>query len=30
MADAILIEIYRNRQIELAYQGFWLEDSRWF
>ncbi|MVM35551.1 RagB/SusD family nutrient uptake outer membrane protein [Spirosoma sp. HMF4905] len=29
-ADAILIEIFRNRQIELAYQGFRLEDSRRF
>ncbi len=29
-ADAILTEIYRNRQIELAYQGFRLEDSRRF
>ncbi|MCX6214388.1 RagB/SusD family nutrient uptake outer membrane protein [Spirosoma sp.] len=29
-ADAILAEIYRNRQIELAYQGFRLEDSRRF
>ena len=29
-ADAILTEIYRNRQIELAYQGFRLEDNRRF
>lgn len=29
-ADAILTEIFRNRQIELAYQGFRLEDSRRF
>jgi hypothetical protein len=29
-ADAILTEIYRNRQIELAFQGFRLEDSRRF
>ncbi|GAB2584843.1 RagB/SusD family nutrient uptake outer membrane protein [Spirosoma areae] len=29
-AEAILTEIYRNRQIELAYQGFRLEDSRRF
>ncbi|GAB4028824.1 RagB/SusD family nutrient uptake outer membrane protein [Spirosoma gilvum] len=29
-ADAVLTEIYRNRQIELAYQGFRLEDSRRF
>ena len=29
-ADAILTEIYKNRQIELAYQGFRLEDSRRF
>ena len=28
--DAILTEIYRNRQIELAFQGFRLEDSRRF
>ena len=27
---AILTEIYRNRQIELAFQGFRLEDSRRF
>lgn len=29
-ADAILTEIYRNRQIELAFQGFRLEDNRRF
>ncbi|GAB4055099.1 RagB/SusD family nutrient uptake outer membrane protein [Spirosoma litoris] len=29
-ADAILLEILRNRNIELAYQGFRLEDSRRF
>lgn len=29
-ADAVLTEIYRNRQIELAFQGFRLEDSRRF
>ena len=29
-ADAILLEILRNRDIELAYQGFRLEDSRRF
>lgn len=29
-ADAILTEIYKNRQIELAYQGFRLEDNRRF
>lgn len=29
-ANAILQEIYRNRQIELAFQGFRLEDSRRF
>lgn len=29
-ADAVLTEIFRNRQIELAYQGFRLEDSRRF
>ena len=29
-ADVILAEIYRNRQIELAFQGFRLEDSRRF
>jgi hypothetical protein len=29
-ADAILTEIFKNRQIELAYQGFRLEDSRRF
>ncbi|MFD2570872.1 RagB/SusD family nutrient uptake outer membrane protein [Spirosoma soli] len=29
-ADAILLEIYRNRNIELAFQGFRLEDSRRF
>ncbi|ALW85614.1 hypothetical protein AUC43_11230 [Hymenobacter sedentarius] len=29
-ADAILLEIYRNRQIELAFQGFRLSDSRRF
>lgn len=29
-ADAILLEILRNRSIELAFQGFRLEDSRRF
>jgi hypothetical protein len=29
-APAVLAEIYRNRQIELAFQGFRLEDSRRF
>lgn len=29
-AAAVLTEIYRNRQIELAFQGFRLEDSRRF
>jgi len=29
-ADAVLAEIYKNRQIELAFQGFRLEDSRRF
>ncbi|HEX8326525.1 MAG TPA: RagB/SusD family nutrient uptake outer membrane protein [Hymenobacter sp.] len=29
-ADAVLLEIYRNRQIELAFQGFRLSDSRRF
>lgn len=29
-ADAVLLQIYRNRQIELAFQGFRLEDSRRF
>lgn len=29
-ADAILLEILRNRNIELAFQGFRLEDSRRF
>lgn len=29
-ADAILLEILRNRNIELAYSGFRLEDSRRF
>ncbi len=29
-ADAILLEILRNRTIELAFQGFRLEDSRRF
>lgn len=29
-ADAVLTEIYKNRQIELAFQGFRLEDSRRF
>ena len=29
-ADAVLTEIFRNRQIELAFQGFRLEDSRRF
>ncbi|UHG91999.1 RagB/SusD family nutrient uptake outer membrane protein [Spirosoma oryzicola] len=29
-ADAVLTEILRNRNIELAYQGFRLEDSRRF
>ncbi len=29
-ATDVLTEIYRNRQIELAYQGFRLEDSRRF
>lgn len=28
--EAILTEIYRNRQIELAFQGFRLEDNRRF
>jgi len=28
--DAILLEILRNRNIELAYSGFRLEDSRRF
>lgn len=28
--DAILLDIYRNRQVELAFQGFRLEDSRRF
>ena len=29
-ADAVLQEIYKNRQIELAFQGFRLEDNRRF
>lgn len=29
-ADAVLLEILRNRSIELAFQGFRLEDSRRF
>jgi tetratricopeptide (TPR) repeat protein len=29
-ADAVLTEIYRNRAIELAFQGFRLDDSRRF
>ena len=29
-ADAILLDIYKNRQIELAFQGFRLEDNRRF
>ena len=29
-ADAILLDIYKNRLIELAFQGFRLEDSRRF
>ncbi|WP_310396440.1 RagB/SusD family nutrient uptake outer membrane protein [Hymenobacter sp.] len=29
-ADAILLDILRNRYVELAYQGFRLEDSRRF
>jgi len=29
-AEAVLTEIYRNRAVELAYQGFRLEDSRRF
>ncbi|KAA9338166.1 RagB/SusD family nutrient uptake outer membrane protein [Hymenobacter busanensis] len=29
-ADAVLLDIYRNRQVELAFQGFRLEDSRRF
>ena len=29
-ADAILLDIYRNRLVELAFQGFRLEDSRRF
>ena len=29
-ADAVLLEILRNRNIELAFQGFRLEDSRRF
>ena len=28
--DAILLDIYRQRQVELAFQGFRLEDSRRF
>ncbi|WP_046245607.1 RagB/SusD family nutrient uptake outer membrane protein [Hymenobacter terrenus] len=28
--DVVLLEIYRNRQIELAFQGFRLSDSRRF
>ncbi|WP_375434456.1 RagB/SusD family nutrient uptake outer membrane protein [uncultured Hymenobacter sp.] len=28
--DAVLLDIYRNRQVELAFQGFRLEDSRRF
>ncbi|WP_022822693.1 RagB/SusD family nutrient uptake outer membrane protein [Hymenobacter norwichensis] len=28
--DAVLLDIYRNRQLELAFQGFRLEDSRRF
>lgn len=28
--DAILLDIYRNRQVELAFQGFRLEDNRRF
>jgi hypothetical protein len=28
--EAILLDIYRNRQVELAFQGFRLEDSRRF
>lgn len=28
--DAILLDIYRNRQVELAFQGFRLDDSRRF
>ncbi|CCG99184.1 hypothetical protein FAES_1174 [Fibrella aestuarina BUZ 2] len=29
-ADAVLLEILRNRNVELAYQGFRLEDNRRF
>jgi hypothetical protein len=29
-SEAILLDIYRNRLIELAYQGFRLSDSRRF
>lgn len=29
-ADAVLLDIYKNRQVELAFQGFRLEDSRRF
>ena len=29
-ADGVLLEIYRNRLVELAFQGFRLEDSRRF
>ncbi|MBO0937377.1 RagB/SusD family nutrient uptake outer membrane protein [Fibrella sp. HMF5335] len=29
-ADAILLDIYKNRLVELAFQGFRLEDSRRF
>ena len=29
-ADAILLDIYKNRQIELAFQGFRLDDNRRF
>ncbi|MCC3157541.1 RagB/SusD family nutrient uptake outer membrane protein [Hymenobacter sp. 15J16-1T3B] len=28
--DAVLLDIYRNRQVELAFQGFRLDDSRRF
>ena len=29
-ADAVLLDIYKNRLVELAFQGFRLEDSRRF
>ena len=29
-AEAILLDIYKNRLVELAFQGFRLEDSRRF